>query len=176
MRFFRRGGIYNPDTIDPMPSTDREPPDLPYIPASVPSPAAPIPPVAPKLPDTAPFAPMVVKWAGAIKIWEGARVSSNNPGNLKYSSLTARWGGTKGRPATDGGFFCQFATPQAGMDALCRFLTLGAKGELIISKPRPCTLERFMIKYAGNPPRNYIVQIAKILDVPLTVDIATFLS
>lgn len=118
---------------------------------------------------------MITTWAIAIAHWEGALPSSNNPGNLKYSTLTASWGATKGRQALDGGFFCQFATPKAGADALYNFLKLGCEGELIISHPQPCTLDQFTTRFAGNPPQGYKDGIAHDLGVPLTTDIKTFL-
>ncbi len=155
--FFRKGGIYNRD----MPSTDHlttvnlNPPPMPQKPPTTPS--------------------KIEGWANAIAIEEGAHPSSNNPGNLKYSTLTASWGATKGRQALDGGYLCQFATQEVGFTALCQFLTLACEGELIISHPRPCTLEAFSKRYAGNPPQQYIQKIADYLGVSLTVDIASFL-
>lgn len=136
--------------------------------------------VAPTTPPEAPKQPvepsMIDNWADAIAVGEGANPASNNEGNLKYSTLTASWGATKGHAASDGGFLCQFPTMAMGRTALINFLTLGCEGELIISHPLPCTLDAFTTRFAGNPPQGYKDNIAKYLGVPLTVDIATFLN
>lgn len=95
---------------------------------------------------------------------------------MKYTTLTASWGASRGRAATDGGWLCQFATQEAGFGALCNFLKLACEGELIISNPRPCSLQDFTVKYAGNPPQGYVDRIAAYLNVPTSVDIATFLN
>ncbi len=164
----------------PMPSTDNDPvvPVLvqppvvaPVVPATPPQyPDARVQPPKPKFPA------MIVKWASAIAIGEGAHPDSNNPGNLKYSSLTASWGATRGRKALDGGYFCQFATLQAGKDALCNFLVLGAEDQLIaFHKPEARTLEGFTKIYAGNPPLGYIKGIEAYLGVQGYVLISTFL-
>ena len=127
-------------------------------------------------PSIVPIFPlMIVKWATSIAIWEGAKPESHNPGNLKYGSLTASWGATKGRVALDGGFFCQFATEQQGHNALCNFLILGCEDQLK-SFHKARTLETFMNIYAGNPPKGYINGIVKMMDVPPYVDIETFLG
>ena len=125
-------------------------------------------------PSTSPS--KIVQWANAIKTGEGASPSSNNPGNLKLSTLTKSWGATKGRQATDGGYLCQFSTYQQGFTALCNFLTLACEGALIISHPKPCTLQQFTVRYAGTPPQGYIDRIAATLGVPVNIDIATFLA
>ena len=97
---------------------------------------------------------MITKWAGLIAIGKGANPASNNPGNLKYSTLTASWGATKGHPALNGGFLCQFSSLQAGQAALCNFLTLGCENKLIaFHAPSARTLKGFTRIYAGNPPR-----------------------
>lgn len=115
----------------------------------------------------------IEKWAKAISKWEGD-TQGTNPGNLKYSSLTASWGAKKGRKALDGGNFCIFPSYQEGMLALCNFLTLGCKDQLrAFHKAR--TLESFMKVYAGNPPRNYIEGVRKELGVPLETPIENFL-
>lgn len=121
--------------------------------------------------------PTVQQWAAAIAKWEGADPASNNPGDLKYETLEASWGATKGRPATDGGFFCQFLTPEAGMTALVNFLTLGIQDELVaFHSPEARTLSGFTKIFAGNPPQNYINGIAEMLNVPLDTQISTFLN
>ena len=144
------------------------PPELPQKPPFAPS-------SPPEAISTTSFPPMIEKWANAIGHWEGARPASNNEGNLKYSTLTKSWGATQGHPAADGGFFCQFATPEAGHNALCNFLMLGAEYQLIISHPKPCSLRQFTIRFAGNPPEGYIQGIVKLLGVSQDVDIASFL-
>jgi hypothetical protein len=173
INFFRKGGIYNKEPMN----TDNEnpvfPPENPS-PSVLPNPVVEthVPPVQPR---EIPFPPMIEKWANAIALWEGAKPSSNNEGNLKYGTLTASWGATKGRAAADGGFFCQFATPEAGHKALCNFLILGCENQLLaFHKAR--TFEAFTKVYAGNPPQNYINQIAKLVGVSLSTDISTFLT
>lgn len=129
----------------------------------------PTPPPQPSKPQS-----KIHDWALAITAGEGATPASNNPGNLKYSNLTASWGGKKGRKATDGGFFCTFDTYDKGFEALCNFLTLGAQNQLIAFH-HSRTLQAFTKVYAGNPPQGYIDAIGKRLGVPLTTDISTFL-
>lgn len=120
--------------------------------------------------------PTVQQWAAAIAKWEGADPASNNPGDLKYETLEASWGATKGRPATDGGFFCQFLTPEAGMTALVNFLTLGIQDELVaFHSPEARTLSGFTKIFAGNPPEGYIAGIEEMLGVPGTTLIDTFI-
>lgn len=122
------------------------------------------------------FPSKIVAWAKAIQTAEGASPASNNPGNLKYSTLTAGWGATKGRAATDGGYLCQFATPNAGFNALCNFLVLGCKNELLaFHAPHARTLQGFSEIYAGNPPQGYITRIAATIGVPLNTPISSFL-
>lgn len=121
------------------------------------------------------FSPMIVTWSQAIAHGEGASPASNNPGNLKYSTLTASWGATEGRAADDGGFLCQFSTLQQGQSALCNFLKLGAEDELVAFHEAR-TLQTFTVIYAGNPPQEYIDVIGEILGVPLDTPISTFLN
>jgi hypothetical protein len=118
------------------------------------------------------FPPKIAKWATAIAHWEGSK-DPTNPGNLKYSPLTASWGAAKGRPAKDGGNFAVFKSPQAGMDALCNLLVLACHNELQ-SYHQARTLEAFTRVYAGNPPQGYINGIAAAIGVPLDTDISTF--
>lgn len=128
------------------------------------------------VPATPSFPPMIVKWSQAIKIGEGADPASNNWGNLKYSTLTASWGATRGRAASDGGFLCNFATPEMGEDALCNFLKLGCEDELVaFHAPEARTLQGFTVIYAGNPPQGYINNIGEFLGVPLDALISSFL-
>lgn len=109
-------------------------------PSVVPQPVTPIPTsiAASRIPD----------WARAVQVAEGwylpgqvvdgilypkgsVSYQMHNPGNLKYSDLTASWGGAKGELASDGGYFCYFTDESTGFVALCNFLQLGAKDELI---------------------------------------------
>lgn len=123
------------------------------------------------------FPPTIIAWSKAIAAAEKANPKYNNPGNLKYSTLTASWGATSGRAATDGGFLCQFPTLLMGQNALCSFLVLGAEDELVAFHSATArTLGGFTTIYAGNPPQNYINSIAKALNVPLTALISTFLA
>ncbi|MDE2232893.1 MAG: hypothetical protein KGJ90_02060 [Patescibacteria group bacterium] len=121
------------------------------------------------------FSPMLIKWANAIKVWEGGP-DATNPGDLKYSTLIASWGGTPGIKAADGGHLAHFPTSQAGFTALCNFLKLGCENELIaFHSPEARTLGGFMTIYGGNPPQGYLNGIAAALGVPLTTQISTFL-
>jgi hypothetical protein len=129
----------------------------------------------PAIPAVPEFPPKIIEWAQAIGMEEGANPESNNPGNLKYSTLTASWGATKGRAATDGGFLCNFSTLAQGTKALCNFLVLACEGELIISHPQPCSITDFTKRYAGNPPQGYIDAIIAKIGCQPNTDIAVFL-
>ncbi len=119
----------------------------------------------------------IIAWANAIALGEGAHPSSNNPGNMKYSTLTKSWGATMGRAALDGGHFCQFATYAQGFDALCNYLILGCENELIAyHAPSARTFEGFTKIYAGNPPQGYIVAIAEAIGCQMDTPISTFLN
>lgn len=119
--------------------------------------------------------PKIITWANAIAKWEGANPLSNNPGNMKFTSLTASWGATKGRKALDGGYFCKFATPQAGFNALCNFLILGCENQLIaFHKARD--FQSFTKIFAGNPPQGYIQGIATELGIPLSTPVSQLLT
>lgn len=143
-----------------------EPPEPPITP----TPPMPPPPTPSKYPS------LIIKWAQAIAIGEGAAPASHNPGNLKLTNLTASWGATKGRPATDGGFLCQFPNDQMGEDALCNFLMLGAANDLIaFHAPAARTLAGFTKIYAGNPPQGYIDAIVKYMGVSPDAQISDFL-
>lgn len=138
------------------------------VPTSVPVPT-PVPTSSTKFP------PKVSAWAVAIGHNEGAEPGTNNPGNLKYSTLTAGYGARKGRAATDGGNLCTFDTPEAGMDALCNFLVLGCKNQLIAFH-QARTFDAFTRVYAGNPPQKYIDAIRNEIHCLPSTDISTFLS
>ena len=145
-----------------------------------------LPPVTPILPPSSPTQPVqaikyprIVAWANAIKQVEGFTSGSpsqvnNNPGNLGYTTLTASWGGMKSGAKSDGGYFCKFKDYNTGFQALCNFLILGAENQLLAFH-QSRTLELFSEKY-GNTGIGYAQAIAKILNVPLSTDISTFLS
>jgi hypothetical protein len=123
------------------------------------------------------FPPMIEKWITAVSQWEGANPALHNCGNLKYSTLTASWGATRGPAASDGGYLCQFATDNAGEIALGNFLTLGCQDELVaFHAPAARTLRGFTVIYAGNPPEDYINGIIADMGVPGDTQIGTFLS
>ena len=123
------------------------------------------------------FPAKITTWANAIGQGEGADPSSNNPGNLKYSTLTKSWGATPGRAATDGGYLCHFPTFVMGYDALCNFLMLGCENELIAFHAASArTLEGFTKIYAGNPPQGYIDRIVAKMGGNPNVQISTFLN
>jgi hypothetical protein len=118
---------------------------------------------------------MIERWANAIKVQEGWYIGSrsyknNNPGNLKYSSLTASWGAT-GKDADN---FCIYPDYETGMKALCNFLQLGAEDELIAFH-HARTLLLFTRVYAQPPNDNYALNVAKALGVDVNVDISTFI-
>lgn len=117
----------------------------------------------------------ITKWAKAIEVWEGNAQWLNNPGSLKFSSLTNSWGATPGVQAGDGGYIAKFKDYRSGFAALCNFLVLGCEDHLAYFHDAR-TLGSFTRKYAGNPPQDYIDGIAHILGVPLDTDIATFLA
>lgn len=119
--------------------------------------------------------PKIKAWADAIAKFEGADASLNNPGDLKLSTLTASWGGTRGFQAADGGWIAKFATEEQGMTALYDFLVLGAEDELLAFHGSR-TLYEFMRVYAGNPSQQYIQGIAGELKVPPATDVSTFLT
>jgi murein DD-endopeptidase MepM/ murein hydrolase activator NlpD len=52
----------------------------------------------------------------------GASVANNNPGNLKLTDLPARYGGTPGTAASDGGVFAHFKSIQDGIAAYFHLL------------------------------------------------------
>ena len=137
-------------------------------------------PQAPTSPVEAPvslFPTKIVEWSQNIAIGEGATPESNNPGNLKYSTLTASWGATPGRAASDGGFLCQFPTLEMGQNALCNFLKLGCEDELVaFHSPEARTFQGFTEIYAGNPPLGYITGIAERMGIALDTQISTFLN
>lgn len=148
-------------TIKPMP--EPETPSVPTQPADSFTNAA--------------FPTKIVEWAKNIAIGEGADPASNNPGNLKYATLEASWGATRGRPASDGGFLCQFPTLEMGRNALCNFLMLGCEDELVaFHAPEARTFGGFTKIYAGNPPEGYITGIAGRMGITLDTQISTFLT
>jgi len=123
------------------------------------------------------FPPMIEKWITTISQWEGANPELHNPGNLKYTTLTASWGAARGPAASDGGYLCQFATENAGEVALGNFLTLGCQDELVaFHAPVARTLAGFTVTYAGNPPQGYIDGIIADMGVPGDTQISTFLA
>lgn len=135
------------------------------------------PPGATQHTPTAPvsFPAKITQWAAIIAKEEGANPESNNPGNLKYSSLTASWGATQGKPAADGGYLCHFTDENAGLTALCDFLVLGCQDQLLAFHEAR-TLAEFTKIYAGNPPQGYIDAIVQAMGGDPNVQISTFLS
>lgn len=141
------------------------------VPAPVP---APIPqPVQPA------HVSRIADWARAIQKAEGWAVNSvsythNNPGNLKFTTLTKSWGAILGTNATDGGHFCKFQTYDQGFQALCNFLTLGAEDQLLAFHSAR-TLKKFTKVYAQPPNDNYANGIAAALNEKVDENIAIFL-
>ena len=88
--FFRNGGIYNKEPFDDneeMPSLDREPEELPFVPASVPSPSSPILPVEPVITESG-AKPSLEEICTYMRDFEGkpgdANYRNNNPLNCKF--------------------------------------------------------------------------------------------
>jgi hypothetical protein len=131
----------------------------------------------PATPPQTTFPPKILAWAQIIGKEEGANPELNNPGNLKYSTLTASWGASQGPAAADGGFLAKFATLDAGGAALCNFLVLGCEdGLAAFHPPEARTLAGFTKIYAGNPPQGYIDAIVQAMGGDPNVQISTFLS
>lgn len=119
----------------------------------------------------------IVQWATLISRFEGAELSNNNPGNFKYSTLMASWGGVKAGAGSDGGFFCKFPTYEIGFTALCNFLTLGAEDELKLYH-QARTIKQFTEVYTNHPqPKyDYSEKVIVALGVTSNTDISTFLA
>lgn len=134
------------------------------------------PPVTPSVqPAPVPSQPSRIDaWAKAIMPQEGAKPELNNPGNLKFTTLTASWGGEKGFAAKDGGSICKFATPEQGFTALCNFLTLAAQDELLAFH-NARTLRLFTKIYAAPPNDNYAKAVAYALKVDVDYPISKLL-
>jgi len=140
-----------------------------------------LPPPAPTPePVPTPHVTKISTWAKAIEVEEGGKPGDlntvlKNPGNLKYGTLLASWGATKGRPASDGGFIAEFSTYEKGFQALCNFLTLACKDELKYFHDAR-SLKTFTQKYA-NPPANhpYAENVARKLGVDVNTNIAQLL-
>lgn len=120
---------------------------------------------------------MIQKWAGLVAHFEGANPALNNPGNFKYSSLMASFGATQGPKGSDGGYFAKFATLEKGMSALCDFLTLACKNELI-PYHNARTIKQFTLVFTNHPkPQfDYSDNLIKQLGVTPNTDISTFLT
>lgn len=129
------------------------------------------------IPNTSsPFSPMIVRWAHLIATFEGANPILCNPGNFKFSTLIASWGGVKAGAGSDGGFFAKFPTYDKGFTALCNFLTLGAENELL-AYHQARTIKEFTLVYTNHPQPKYDYSDALIKGLGVTADtnIATFL-
>ena len=120
------------------------------------------------------FPAKILAWKEGIKHWEGANPALHNCGNLKYTTLTASWGATKGPAASDGGNIAQFQSDIDGEVACCNFLTLGCENQLLAFH-QSRTFELFTKVYAGNPPQNYINGVAGFIPCQLTDDISNFI-
>lgn len=139
---------------------------------------APVVPVAPKS--------KIQAWALAIQHAEGGKIQdlntrNKNPGNLKYTTLTASLGGKQSAPTADGRVFCYFDTYEQGFKALCDFLTLACTNKLKAYRGM-MTLEAFTKIYAEPPRtnadplgRNYVNSVATRLGVPITIPIVNLL-
>lgn len=159
-------------TAVPAPNIPSMPP-LPHLSPNT-APAQPSEPTA-----LSPFPPMIPRWAKAVQKAEGwapnlPSYRNNNPGNLKYSTLTKSLGAVPGSPAADDGSFARFATYDQGFDALCEFLLLGAQDKL--RDFHQARTVRLFSRVYGNPPNDgYGLAIAKDLGVPVDTPISSFL-
>ena len=101
----------------------------------------------------------------------GLAISNNNPGNLKFTSLTQSLRALK----SDLNGFCIFANYGDGFEALCDFLRFAARDELI-SYHESRTLLLFTQTYA-NPPTGskYAENVAKSLGVSVNEPIKNLL-
>lgn len=137
----------------------------------MPIPVPTIPPIAPTVPNK------IVIWAGAIAKREGANPTLNNPANFGYTNFMATQFGAKPGPAKpDGGRFCQFDTYEQGFNALCGFLTLGAKDQLK-DYHNARTIKQFTLVYTNHPKPTYDYSDSLIKELGVTPDtnISTFL-
>lgn len=118
-------------------------------------------------------------WGRAIQVEEGWWPNSvsyrhNNPGNLKFTSLTQSFGATQGDAGSDGGYFCKFPTYEKGFTALCDFLELACLDKLKAYHQARTLLE--FTKIYANPPNNmYASRVAEKLQVPVNIDISELL-
>lgn len=133
-------------------------------------------PTVEKQPETIVKENMIQKWANLIAQFEGADSSLNNPGNFKFSSLMATWGGQKARAGSDGGYFCKFVDYKTGFQALCNFLTLGAQNQLL-DYHNARTIKEFTLVYTNHPiPKyDYSDNLIKALGVTADTQISSFL-
>jgi hypothetical protein len=135
------------------------------------------PPVPDQTPTEVLFPPKITLWASIITKEEGANPLLNNPGNLKYSTLTATWNAVPGPKASDGGTLCKFSTLAEGQEALCNFLVLGCQDELLaFHSSEARTLAGFTKIYAGNPRQGYVDAIVQAMGGDANVQISTFLT
>lgn len=81
----------------------------------------------------------------------------NNPGNIKY---VGQAGATDSRiKATDGGTFANFATKQAGKDAITGIITRASQGRISAYGANP-TFQEFVNKYTNTVPTSNISGIS----------------
>lgn len=123
-------------------------------------------------------------WAEGIQQAEGwaagtRSFKNNNPGNLKYTTLTASFGATGKDPMGDGSFFCIYPSYEVGFKALCSFLTLAAQNQLLDYHDKR-TLMAFTLEYA-RPPKAldgsypYLNIVANKIGVKVDQDISQLL-
>lgn len=117
--------------------------------------------------------PNIADWGNIIARLEGADPKLNNPGNLKYSPLIATWGATKAKNSD----FAQFTKYEQGMTALCNFLTLGCRDQLI-PYHNARTIKEFTLVYTDHPKPEFDYSPTLIKELGVTPDtlISTFLS
>lgn len=120
----------------------------------------------------------IERWALGIQIAEGWSDNpmtrswrNENPGNMKYSSLTASLGAT----GKDSDNFCIFPNYQTGHNALCQFLTLAAK-DMLKDYHSSRTLDKFTSIYAHPQSGAYVEKVAQTIGCSTTTDISSLLT
>lgn len=134
------------------------------------------------MPENTPAVPVhtgkIPQWAAAIEKQEGGKPNDlnmrlNNPGNLKFTKYTESLGAKQASAATDGGTFCTWPTHEAGMKALCQFLTDACHNQLVAFHDK--TLGEFTQIYAHPPSDAYGNNVAAELGVSIDIPIKELL-
>lgn len=95
---------------------------------------------------------------------------NRNPGNLKYTSLTAELGAT----GKDQYNLCIFESYEKGFNALCSFIRMA--GENKLSRYHDCSILSFFQNYAGENQKKYAKFVADKLKVSTNEKVANLIS